>query len=266
MPRDVARVPEYLHQDKDGTWFAEHRQFRLRSAFQAIYRRHDAQMELFGYEGTVRAVSFGFERNADDFFREVPDDERFIIDRVCRAIHLRNFSLSGGGTHRIFVGMRSLTRSQFDDSAFDFQVVDQRLGRFGLTTGQTVIEINEADDMEPEVLEDVICAYRELGAAIAFDNFGSSPLDVERLVALKPDVVKIDTKLLREAISRADMAELVSSLITMSADLGAEVVVKGIETPGEKAFAQLTRANLFQGLLLAPFNPHLTAAVARIEF
>lgn len=265
MPRDVARVPEYLHQDKDGSWFAEYGQFRLRSTFQAIYRRSDAQLELFGFEGAVRVISFGVERDADDFFHEVPEPERFIIERACRAIHFRNFSLSGGGKHQIFVELRSLTRSQLDDSAYDLQATHQRLARFGLTTDQTVIEIVEADNMEPEVLEDLVHIYRELGFAIAFDNFGASPLDVERLVGLKPDIVKLDDKLLREAVARTDMAKLVTPLIAMSVDLGAEVVVKGIETKDEMAFALSTDADLYQGRQLAPYNTHLTAAVAKID-
>ncbi len=264
-PQDITRIPEYLHQDKDGLWFAEYDRFRLRSAFQPIYRRvNDDKLEIDGFEGLVRVIASGLEYRPLDLFGAIPSDEIFKVDRICRAIHFRNFALSGGGARRIFVNMKPMTYRNFIESAYDFQATTERLARFGLSSSQAVIEIVETESMDFEVLKDMVAICRDVGAKIALDDFGSKHSNVDRMVALEPDIVKLDCVLLREAANRSDVATLVRSLVQMALDFGTDVVMEGIETRAEMKFALSTGASMFQGYWLAPPNQHLELASPRI--
>ena len=265
VQRDTTRIPQYLHQDKGGLWFAEYERFRLRSSFQPVYRRaDDDNLGIDGFEGLVKVIASGLDYRADDLFSAIPPDEVFKVDRICRAIHFRNFALSGGGARRIYVNMAPMTYRDFVESAYDFQATTERLARFGLSTSQAVIEIVENKTMDFEVLKDLVTICRDAGAKIALDDFGSKFSNVDRMVALEPDIVKLDCVLLKEATNRSDVATLVRSLVQMAVEFGADVVMEGVETRAEMQFALSTGASMFQGNWLAPPNQHLELAPAKI--
>lgn len=265
-PPDKLRVPGYLVQNKDGLWLAEYNRFRLRSVFQPIYRRINPRtLRLEGFEGRIRAVAGGRECPPDDVFASVAPPGRFVLGRICRAIHLRNFALTGGGDRRIFVLMEQMTHAQLLDSAYDFQATAKRLGRFGLKPEQLVIEIIHASGGSLSALGAMAENMRAMGLNIAFGEFGSAATSVEAVVALKPDYVKLDTALLREATRCEEMAELVRALAHRAATSGIAVIADGIETRAELDFALSTGATLFQGALLGPRVPRIGVPAEQLQ-
>ncbi|MEX0346778.1 MAG: EAL domain-containing protein [Rhizobiaceae bacterium] len=264
--RDVIRLPEYLVQNKDGLWHGEFNGYRLRSTFQPIYRRGDGcTLDLEGFEGLVRPIASGLDYSADDFFSSVSPEESFVADWICRAIHFRNFALSGGGQRKLFVNISPMNYQQFVDSAYDFKTTPDRLARFGLAMRQAVFEIIETDSMDFQVLQDVVAIYREMGASIALDDFGSKHSNIDRMVALSPDVVKLDYSLLREASNRDDVGKLVRSLIAMAGDFGSEVLVEGIENREEFDFAMSTSALMLQGYFLGTPSPRIQMVPTKLD-
>ncbi len=201
----------------------------------------------------------------DDFFSSFSSEESFIADWICLAIHFRNFALSGGGQRKLFVNFSPMNLQQFVDSAYDFKSTPERLARFGLSLRQAVIEIIETDTMDFQVLQHVVAIFREMGASIALDDFGSKHSNIDRMVALNPDIVKLDYSLLREASNREDVGKLVRSLITMAGDFGSELVVEGIESRDEFDFAMSTNAVMLQGFFLGAPSPRIQLVPAKLD-
>lgn len=263
---DVVRLPEHLHQEKDGLWYAEFGSFRIRTTFQPIYRRSaGSDLILEGVEGFVRGTASGLEYDRDRLCEQIPDHEMYRVGWICRAIQFRNFALSGGGTRKIFVPLAAMSAQEYSNSAYDFELMPQRLGRFGLTARQVVIEISNEVPPDVDVLKDIVEIHRTMGAAVALCGFGSRETDVERLNQLKPEMVKIDSGLLEQAVCRSDMTQLVRSLVSMAVDLGAEVIIDGVDTRSKLEFVFSTAATLLQGGLLGSMTPQAGLHPPRLD-
>ena len=72
----------------------------------------------------------------------------------------------------------------------------QLLEELGLPTDQIVFEITELQG-SIEQLRDVVQRYRAAGIRIAIDDFGAGYSMLDRVLALEPDILKLDIQLFR---------------------------------------------------------------------
>ena len=118
----------------------------------------------------------------------------------------------------------------------------------------TVVEISESSPLfdDPEALQAQVAAWRAQGFRIALDDFGSGFAGEAAILALHPDVVKIDQRFIHGIDKDAWRQEIVSVLVHMCSDLGVAVVAEGIETPSELDEVVMRGVVLGQGFLLGP--------------
>ena len=90
-------------------------------------------------------------------------------------------------------------------------------------------------------------AYRELGCAIAMDDFGLGRSNFERIVALRPDIVKIDRSIQTAAVGDAKSRRMLPSIIELLHESGAQVSVEGVESAREALVAMESGADQVQG-------------------
>lgn len=90
---------------------------------------------------------------------------------------------------------------------------------------------------------------RRLGCKIAIDDFGAGFTSVRHLLALSPDVVKIDRCFIVQSGVSEQGAEIFRSLVALVQSFGATVVVEGVETSAQAAFALESGGNWQQGYL-----------------
>lgn len=88
---------------------------------------------------------------------------------------------------------------------------------------------------------------RELGVAIAIDDFGSGYSSLSYLKNLPFDKLKIDREFVRDVDRRRDSQAICRSLVELSRGLGISVLAEGTETLGEVETLQRLGCNLFQG-------------------
>jgi EAL domain-containing protein (putative c-di-GMP-specific phosphodiesterase class I) len=118
---------------------------------------------------------------------------------------------------------------------------------------QIYLEITESATLEyydlcVSVLKEV-CA--RTGAYLVIDDLGAGYSNLKRLIDLYPAVVKLDLTLARDLDKDTRKQILVRHLVELCVDLGAKVVVEGIETLDELMAARDTGAHYAQGYLLA---------------
>jgi EAL domain-containing protein (putative c-di-GMP-specific phosphodiesterase class I) len=89
---------------------------------------------------------------------------------------------------------------------------------------------------------------RAAGCAIALDDVGVHPASLAFIPLLRPEVVKLDLKLLRTVKDPATVA-VAGAVRAYAEQAGAEVVAEGIETPDDLLRAQVLGATLGQGWL-----------------
>lgn len=122
-------------------------------------------------------------------------------------------------------------------------------------TGVT-LEIAEADlvDHAPEVML-ALGDARARGALIAIDDFGVGFANARRIAALRPDLIKIDTSLVRGIDSDPTLQAVATSCVLLAQLTGAKVVAEGIETAGERDCVARLGVDLGQGHLLGAPGP-----------
>ncbi|MGS8556575.1 EAL domain-containing protein, partial [Salmonella enterica subsp. enterica serovar Soahanina] len=69
----------------------------------------------------------------------------------------------------------------------------QQVQAHGVDPRRIVFEITELGG-DIQRLADVVARYREAGARIAIDDFGAGYSQLDRVLALQPDILKLDMR------------------------------------------------------------------------
>ncbi|MEX6502513.1 EAL domain-containing protein [Pseudomonas zhanjiangensis] len=141
----------------------------------------------------------------------------------------------------------------------------KQLQRAGFAPERVVFEITELGGASHR-LPGVVARYREAGARIAIDDFGAGYSQLDRVLALRPDILKLDMRLFQDAARGGPSEEVVRALAQMAEKSGCWIIAEGVETEAELDFALACGARYVQGYLFAKPEPaffHTNAFVKR---
>ncbi|HBZ95699.1 MULTISPECIES: EAL domain-containing protein [unclassified Pseudomonas] len=136
-----------------------------------------------------------------------------------------------------------------------------QLQRSCIDPARIVFEITELGGARQR-LPDVVARYREAGARIAIDDFGAGYSQLDRVLALQPDILKLDMRLFQEAARGGPSGEVVKALAQMAEKTGCWIIAEGVETEAELNFALECGARYVQGFLFAKPERELFASDA----
>jgi EAL domain-containing protein (putative c-di-GMP-specific phosphodiesterase class I) len=114
-----------------------------------------------------------------------------------------------------------------------------------------VCEVTEQKSSSSETLHNFVQALRVHGFRIAVDDYGSHDSDIERIRALKPDIVKFDAQWITRLMESGPGFALLHAMVTNFADQGIETVFEGIEEGWQLELAERSGASMVQGYVLA---------------
>lgn len=114
-----------------------------------------------------------------------------------------------------------------------------------------MLEILESRVDELPRLQDAVDAYRSRGFRVAIDDFGCQHSNFDRLWRLTPDIVKLDRSLIVQASEDKRVRRILPKIVEIIHDLGAQVVVEGIETLDQHVLALDAGTDLMQGFYYA---------------
>lgn len=126
----------------------------------------------------------------------------------------------------------------------------KQLQRSGIDPARIVFEITELGGASSR-LPGVVERYREAGARIAIDDFGAGYSQLDRVLALQPDILKLDMRLFQQAARGEPSSEIVKALAQMAEKTGCWIIAEGVETEAELDFALECGARYVQGYLFA---------------
>lgn len=120
-----------------------------------------------------------------------------------------------------------------------------------IDASRIVVEITEGTTKDNDAaLADGARELRSLGCSIAIDDVGSGASGLNRVVALRPDWVKIDRQLMSGIDGDEVRQNTVRLLLHIARSVGARVILEGIEREAELATAMRLGAQFAQGFLL----------------
>lgn len=126
----------------------------------------------------------------------------------------------------------------------------KQLQRNGVDPRRIVFEITELEGNSQRLAE-VVSRYRDAGARIAIDDFGAGYSQLDRVLALQPDILKLDMRLFQAAAKGGPSSDIVKALAQMAEKTGCWIIAEGVETEAELHFALECGARYVQGFLFA---------------
>lgn len=131
----------------------------------------------------------------------------------------------------------------------------KRALHYGTSPNTIILEICENPDTDTGTLWNFVQQCRAHGFLIAIDDLGKAHSNLDRIVTLNPDLVKLDRELIEGVHQDSHKRALVRSMVRFGEECGAQVVAEGIEC-WEDAFALLEQGiDLFQGYYFARPQP-----------
>src|SRR6266498_2455756 len=119
--------------------------------------------------------------------------------------------------------------------------------------GRIVVEITEhAQVADYAELLGALEDFRSRGGRLAIDDAGAGFASLAHVLALLPDVIKLDMSLTRGIDRDRNRRALASAMISFASDLGATIIAEGIETRGELDTLRALGARYGQGFYLSP--------------
>lgn len=225
--------------------------FTLKSAFQPIFRFEDGGLNLAAFEGLIRPFRDGEPVSPPGFFRAVPAGDRLHVETLTRTLHLLNAGE--------FLDPEAMLFVNFDPSVFtDRQIAETALREMRLTLHEAgidprriVCEVTEQRSTSQQALSGFVAALRDHGFRIAVDDYGAEDSDMERVAALKPDIVKFDAQWINRLMESRPGFALLSVMVKEFHSRGITVVFEGIEETWQLEMAEESGADMVQGYVLA---------------
>jgi EAL domain-containing protein (putative c-di-GMP-specific phosphodiesterase class I)/PAS domain-containing protein len=110
------------------------------------------------------------------------------------------------------------------------------LGGPDVDAGRVVVELTEHSDVDDyPLLHLALARLRSFGVKVAVDDTGAGFASLSHLLALRPDIVKLDLDLVRGIHLDPARRALATGLLAFAEQIGAYLVAEGIETEHELA-------------------------------
>ena len=134
---------------------------------------------------------------------------------------------------------------------FDSQLQDPQMP-LSVVANRIILEVTEhASIGHRRDVERTAQQLRNMGFGIAIDDLGAGHAGLNRLLYLRPSLVKLDMELVRGIQFDSMQRTLVSTMIRLCEDLGIQIIVEGVETKEERDVLADLGCDLMQGYFFA---------------
>jgi EAL domain-containing protein (putative c-di-GMP-specific phosphodiesterase class I) len=236
---------------KDGTQGWQFGAFQLKSGFQPIFSLKSGKAEIAGYEGLIRPYMAGRALSPALFFQNIAGHERMRIETITRDLHLTNCVHLPGRDAMVFVNIDPSAFNNILDVSETLAGIRRKWAKTGRPANRLVCEIIERQVKSPALLYQLTDAIRASGFKLAVDDYGAEHSDAERLVRLKPNIVKFDGRWLQRLMSTKEGYSQIKAMAREMHAAKIETVFEGIETLEQLELSEYCNATYVQGYALA---------------
>lgn len=223
--------------------------YRLKTAYQPIFRREGSRLCPFAVEGLAMPYLFGMRVPSFGFFGGMPPEDRSSVEGLCRVLHLRNYHNIGAPGLQLFLNCDP--GADAERSIRDIRALAATMREIGLDPRLLTCGIAETQAVDGGAVAMLAGEVRRQRIRVALDDFGAGYSTVECVTRIGPEIVTISGAWFRLLQGNVETARLFPSVVAGFQGLGAKVLVKGIETAGELRMALDAGAEYLQGSLLA---------------
>ncbi len=209
--------------------------------------------KIFGYEALFRGTERVPVKSPEAFFRNECSHELVILDIGCVGSALRQGAEITRDGKYLFINVHASTMKELDGHKDLFFGL---LKELGMDASKVVFEISERTDQNcAKELLGHLNAFTEQGIKIAIDDVGVSFNWLHKMLALRPDFLKVDKSFVLDISSHTGKRGMVKGLAMMSRHMGLKLIAEGIECPTALSTLKEYGVCLGQGFLIARPQP-----------
>ncbi len=213
---------------------------------------------IFAYEALVRGIRHGsgsLIAPCELFARASEETMSLEFDALCRKKAFETFHGFRGNTEAMmFLNVNTSVIGACDTDRPHIGTVASQMGFDPSFIG---LELIEARANSSDALIDFVGRYRDAGFLIVIDDFGCEQSNIDRLIQIRPDIIKVDRNIIAEIESDPYRQSILKSIHSLAEMTGALCLAEGVETVEEIATCHLLGVDLFQGFSIACPAPDL---------
>ncbi|MFF2484243.1 EAL domain-containing protein [Paenibacillus sp. NPDC058071] len=245
MSLSQAKLPKSLGLDGE----------RLAAFYQPIIAMDTRR--IIGYEVLGRACKDDQARSLGPFFGDpdVPAEDHIVVDRILREQAIQRLSKTAGqSAPLLFINLKPNWMHRYTESGELYTL--SLIEKYRIDPKRIVLEITEESfNGSMEELRMVIDLYRSRGCLIAIDDVGSGFSNTDRIAHIQPNLLKIDMHMIKRSATHGGYLGALRSFSTLAEQIGASLLVEGVETKQDLARAIDAGARYVQGYLFAQAEP-----------
>lgn len=183
-----------------------------------------------------------------------------VLNQVCRFIHrLMQEEIEFEGVHVNFSGRQF---SQLGLAEKVLGIIEKNQIPFS----KIKIEITESILAEnTETIAEFATEMQKRGILIELDDFGTGYSNIQTVMNMPLDTVKLDKSLIWSAMERNEAAAMVKSLTGVFHEMGLQVLAEGVENREQEELAKKCGVDLIQGYLFSKPLPQEEALAFFLE-
>jgi len=203
---------------------------------------------VIGIEGLIRGVNSKINEliPAKELFDEANiEGVSLEFDRVCRSKILEEFRkiYTQDSEKLLFLNIDAAILEASIGSGYLMNQVSQS----GINPHNIVIEISEKSYLSSVALKKFADTYRQCGFMVALDDVGTGFSNMDRILLVRPDIIKIDHSLVKNINNDFYKQGVFKSLVILANKIGALVVAEGVETEEEAIHVLRLGGHMIQG-------------------
>jgi predicted alpha/beta hydrolase family esterase/EAL domain-containing protein (putative c-di-GMP-specific phosphodiesterase class I) len=241
-----ARTPFAL---EEGAVVAGFYGMRLESAFEPFL---DAEGRVIGHQAQLHAYSPHGNSVSPwaPYAVALNEDSIVDLDRLIRTLHVLNATALGLMASALFLEVHPwhIARVPRDHGA----VFEGILRECGWSPRQIVLEIAEAATADPAHMARAIHSFYARGFSVALHQRGINDRELERLVALYPDIIQLGRPHLLAAEASADQGRELAQRVQWIQNREVRVFLQGVATEHQAQIARWVNADGYQDRALRP--------------
>ncbi|MBQ7367323.1 MAG: EAL domain-containing protein [Spirochaetaceae bacterium] len=170
------------------------------------------------------------------------------FDQLCQQLALENFKEFDNNNDALLF-MNIHTNCIYKESVDD-GVLPDLTERMDFHPSVIGLEFIESKANSSHELIYFVRQQRESGFLIVVDDFGSEHSNIERLILIHPDIIKIDRNIIHGIDKDAYRQSILKSIVSLSEMTGSVCLAEGVETEAELLTCALLGVNLLQGFAI----------------
>ncbi len=198
--------------------------------------------EIYGYEALIRPQSDIISTpylllelaKLESKFDKI---ERLVMKNMFEKIDANKEILKN---YKIFV-------NSIADQVLSNKELDDYIKKYPDVLKNVVIEVTEQEYIDQEMLKGKVEKFKQYGALIALDDYGSGYSNEFSLLSDLYDIIKIDMNIIRNIDTDVNRQEIVKTLIKVSESSGYKILAEGVETEREVNILRSFGVHYMQG-------------------